>query len=114
MFDLLSPCKSCPFRKDTGHRFGLCRERIEEIADAPAFQCHATVDYSENEFGDEFHRQGDNPQQCAGLMSILISEDRPNTIMQVASRLNSLDFDKVDPRRLAYGSIEEAIETHSR
>lgn len=47
-------------------------------------------------------------------MSILISEGRPNTIMQVASRLNSLDFDKVDPRRLAYGSIDEAIEAHSR
>lgn len=114
MFDLLSPCKSCPFRIGNGEKFGLTRERIEEIAEATAFQCHATVDYSEDEFGDEFHGQGDNPQQCAGLMSILISEGRPNTIMQVASRLNSLEFDSVDPRRIAYGSIEEAIEAHSR
>lgn len=110
MFDLKSPCANCPFRRGQGELFGLSRERIEEIIHAPAFQCHKTVDY--DEFDDAEKRQGDKPQQCAGLMALLHREGMPNQIMQVAERLGALDPDHLDPRDEAYSSFMEALDAH--
>jgi hypothetical protein len=109
MFDLRSPCVSCPFRKGQGELFELHPERLEEIFEAPAFQCHKTVDYS----GDE-PDSGSRPQQCAGLMSVLHREDQPNQIMQVGYRLGALDLDKLDPRGEAYDTIDAVREAHAR
>lgn len=107
LFKLTRPCANCPFRKGQGERFRFGRERIEEIVEATAFQCHKTVDYS----GDWEGESGDHPQQCAGLMSLLHRERRPNAIMQVGERLKGFD-----PSRLVhddvYGSIDEAIAAH--
>lgn len=66
MFKLHRPCANCPFRRGQGRLFGFPRLRLLQIASAPAFQCHKTVDYS----GDE-PDAGEHPQQCAGLMAIL-------------------------------------------
>jgi hypothetical protein len=69
MFDRKRPCKNCPFRKGQGELFELPRLRLREIKNAPAFQCHKTVDY--DEFDDPRKRQGDRPQRCAGLVAVL-------------------------------------------
>ncbi len=75
MFKLTRPCANCPFRKSQGHLFGLHPERLQEILEAPAFQCHKTVDYdTESGVGVA----GDKPQQCAGLMGLLHKAGRPN------------------------------------
>lgn len=102
MFDLTRPCVDCPFRKDRAALFDLPAERIREIAEAPAFQCHKTVDYS----GDA-PRAGDRAQQCAGLMAILRREGRPNQIMQVGERLGAFDPEALDPRREAFDTLAE-------
>lgn len=108
MFKLTRPCANCPFRKDQGHLFGLGRERLTEIFNAVAFQCHKTVDYKTE---DGEGSPGDKPQQCAGLMSILHRAGRPNQIMQVGERLGYFDPGKLDHSE-CYGSIEEAMEAH--
>lgn len=77
---------------------------------ATAFQCHKTVDYSD----DERPAPGDRPQQCAGLMAVLHREKRPNDIMRVAERFNALDRSALDPRGEAYGSLAEVYEAHCR
>lgn len=107
MFDLNRPCMNCPFRRRQGHMFQLNAERLSEIVAAPAFQCHKTVDYS-----DENPTSGDRPQQCAGLMSVMHKENRLNQIMQVAERLGALDCAKLDPREEAYSSLAEVYEAH--
>ena len=110
MFKLKRPCKTCPFRRDTGHCFAFSRKRLEGIAAQDAFQCHNTVDYDAMEEGRD--HAGDNPQQCAGLMALLHREGRPNTIMQVASRLGYLDLGALEPAQV-YRSLEEAVESHA-
>lgn len=105
MFNLKQPCNDCPFRKGNSVAF-LTRERLESIFDAPAFQCHKTVDYSGE---DREGRAGDKPQQCAGLMAVLHRSGKPNQIMQVAERLGHLDPTTLDPKNEAYASLEDVL-----
>lgn len=106
MFRLTTPCVNCPFKVGQGSLYQLGRERLDEIFNAPAFQCHKTVDYSDDE-----PAPGDKPQQCAGLMGLLLNADRPNQIMQVAMRLGYLDINQVD-RRSCYQSLTDARRAH--
>ena len=106
MFDRRRPCSNCPFRVGMGSLFRLTPDRLIEIREAPAFQCHKTVDY-----GADRARQGDRPQQCAGLMAVLLSEGAPNTIMQVGMRLGALDPARLDGA-LAYARWEDALAAH--
>lgn len=107
MFALKRPCNNCPFRKGAGRTFRLGRERVEGIFAAPAFQCHKTLDYS-----DEQPAAGEAPQQCAGLMAVLARAEKPNQIMQVASRLGRLEIAELDPDGAAYATMEEAMAEH--
>lgn len=111
MFDLTRPCVNCPFRKGQGSLFSLSPERLDDIHDGPAFQCHKTVDYAE--WDDPEKRSGDRPQQCAGLMTVLHRSGEPNQIMQVASRMGYLDLDALDPAGEAYESWGDATAAHS-
>lgn len=111
MFKLTSPCATCPFRRGMGPTMALAPGRIAEIAAAPAFQCHKTVDY--DRFDDPAARQGESPQQCAGLMSLLHRAGTPRQIMQVGQRLGHFD-----PGRLRHGavyaSLAAAVRAHKR
>ena len=109
MFSLKKPCMNCPFRRGVGETFNLRRGRLEEIIDAPAFQCHKTVNY--HSFEDPIQRQGYKPQQCAGLMSLLWAAQRPNSIMRVAIHTGHLDPASLDSIE-AYHSVSEAFEAH--
>lgn len=110
MFDLKRPCVNCPFRRGQGSRFALHPDRLTDILNGVAFQCHKTVDYAEWE--DPEKRSGDRPQQCAGLMAVLHRSDRHNQIMQLADRLTDFDPATVDPKGEAYASVEEAWAAH--
>lgn len=109
MFKLKRPCANCPFLKSQGKNFNLGADRVREIVHAPAFQCHKTVDYDAEE-GSSL--QGDKPQQCAGLMSVLHKSGQPNQIMRVAERISDFDATRLD-HDLTYDSIEQAIEDHA-
>jgi hypothetical protein len=110
MFDLKRPCSNCPFRKGQGELFAMRLDRLEEIKNGDAFQCHKTIDYER--FDDPRARQGDRPQQCAGLMAVLAREDATSTIMQVAERLGHLDLDALDPEQEAYDSWAAVLAAH--
>lgn len=94
MFDRKRPCANCPFTRANAATFGLPDARILEIVQGPAFQCHKTVNYEE--YDDPNLRQGDHPQQCAGLMALLHAEDSPNQIMQVGERMGAFDPNALD------------------
>lgn len=111
MFDLKRPCKTCPFRVDRGDTFGFSAKKLAEIIAAPAFQCHSTVDYEH--YGHPRKQQGDKPQQCAGLMSLLHRADKPNQIMQVAERLGHFDPNRLDHSEV-YPSIRACAKAHSK
>lgn len=111
MFALKQPCSNCPFRRGVGETFRLAPDRLEEIRRGAAFQCHRTIDYSE--WDDPHKRQGDKPQQCAGLMAVLARENQMSTIMQVAYRWGVLDPTTLDPKREAYESWQEVLQAHS-
>lgn len=110
MFDLKRPCNNCPFRKGQGEHFQLSRPRLREIRRGDAFQCHKTVDYEH--FDNPEKRAGDRPQQCAGLMAVLLRENRMNSIMQVAERIGGVDFSGVDPDNEAYESWADVLAAH--
>jgi hypothetical protein len=65
------------------------------------------------EYTDEGSNPGEKPQQCVGLMGILHKMGKPNTIMQVATRLRALDMDKLDISE-TYDAVEEAIRFHEK
>ena len=103
-FDLSKPCGNCPFRSDKF--FPLHEDRVKQIVyNASDFQCHKTVDYS-----DEKPSQGDKPQHCAGLSIMLEKMDRPNQTMRIAERFGAYDRDKLDMDSPVYGDIEEYLE----
>jgi len=107
MFSLTKPCNNCPFRKSSGGLFGLHNERLEEIFEAPSFQCHKSVDYS----GDD-PAHGDRPIQCAGLIALQHKEGKPNQITQVANRLigyNPVIIDGSD----VFDSYDECLSYHN-
>jgi hypothetical protein len=95
--------------KGHGWKFNLSEQRITEIANASAFQCHKTAVYDDDEGKG---RPGDKPQQCVGLMGMLIKAGRPNQIMSLAILtkhlvINDLDLDK------CYDSLEQAVRAHA-
>lgn len=106
MFKQKKPCVNCPFRKDQGALFGLHPERIDEIVNAPAFQCHKTV----TGLGAPDKVQ---KQQCAGLMALLHKEKKPNQIMQVAERLTEWRAANLDGSNV-FDSIEQAKAEHAK
>lgn len=112
VFKLKRPCANCPFKRGQGKLFGLPRLRLREIVRGPAFQCHKTVDY--DQFDDPRGRQGEHPQQCAGLMALLTREGKPNMIMRLGAAMGHLDPAALDPDGETYATLEEAVEEHCR
>lgn len=47
MFDLKKPCKSCPFLKVNGERFGLSKARLQEDVVLCSDECARTFDERE-------------------------------------------------------------------
>lgn len=110
MFDLKRPCVNCPFRVSVAGTFLLGADRVTEIVRATAFQCHKTVAY--DQWDDPVKRQGEKPQQCAGLMALLHRAAEPNAIMQVGERTGYFD-----PAGLVlddtFASIADAVAAHT-
>jgi hypothetical protein len=99
MFDLKRPCENCPFKRGHGENFLLGRERVRQIVEATAFQCHKTLVFDYDEDGLETRSQGEHPQQCASLMALLQREGQPNQIMQVAQRLIGFNAGQIECKR---------------
>lgn len=94
-FDLVRPCKDCPFRTDVTPY--LTARRVREITGAlirrdQTFACHKTIKSDED--GDTY-ATGES-QHCAGATIMLERLGRPNQMMRIAERLRVYDRSKLD------------------
>ena len=85
----VSPCKNCPFKKDTLKGW-LGSERMTEIINYHSFVCHK-----------------DNSKQCAGHM--ILNGDK-NAYVRLAHRMK-LDL-KLINQDLVFDTAEECIKHH--
>lgn len=78
-FDLVRPCKYCPFRNDETRITLQCRERAEEIAETAyrqGFPCHETAEYLEDDTGyeEEGYYATEESQMCGGFIAMKLKE----------------------------------------
>lgn len=111
-FDLHSPCKSCPFRRDV--RGFIHPERAEEIIEAilyrdQTFTCHKTVDYDRMPDDAEDYLPGDKDQHCAGATIFLEKQERPNQMMRIAERLGFYDRSKLKMDAPVFDDEDEMV-----
>ena len=85
-----SPCKNCPFKKDTLKSW-LGRKRMTEILDSPSFTCHKNID-----------------KQCAGHMLI---KGQENAFVVAATALN-IDLN-LSGKELVFDSKQDCINHHA-
>lgn len=86
-----SPCKDCPFRKDSMKGW-LGKDRMESILNSGAFTCHKK-----------------RHLQCAGFMLVKGGE---SDFIQLAERLNMPL--ELSGEELVFDSKEECIEHHAK
>lgn len=113
-FDLIRPCKLCPFRRDC-LRGWLGEARAGEIAgslgwDGGTFQCHETTDWDE-EMGEP--SRDENTQHCAGALIVMERTETPSQMVRIAERLGLYDRRRLDMEAPVFGSFEEFVEHHS-
>lgn len=94
-YDLVRPCKDCPFRTDI--KAFLTPARAREICDSMiqrqmTFSCHKLNEFRDN--GEVV--EGDKAQHCAGALIFLERLNRPNQMMRIAQRLGMYDSTKLD------------------
>lgn len=77
--------------------------RLDEIWNAPAFECHKTTGVA----GEK-----KDPQQCAGLIAAQHASNNLNQITQLATRITSYDPADIDTSD-TFDSFEAVSEAHS-
>jgi hypothetical protein len=100
-FDMVRPCKGCPFRTD---RAGyLHPARAKEIAKAlvsegRTFACHKTTVPGTDDDGEEDLVTTANSQHCAGALLMLehMGVAFHNQMVRIAERLQLYDHRKMD------------------
>lgn len=110
--DLRAPCAECPFRSDI--RPYLHPDRARGITDAilrdgVTFTCHKHLN-GESDEDKERYTPAPDDQHCAGAMILLQKMDRPNQIMQVASRLGLWSPDRLKMDAPVFASDDEMVE----
>ena len=103
MFAYRKPCNDCPFRRSQAGHYRLSYERLVEIWQAPAFECHKTTGVA----GEK-----KEPQQCAGLIAAQHASNNLNQITQIATRLTSYDPAVIDTSD-TFESFKALCEAHS-
>lgn len=102
-FDLRTPCKDCPFRKDVLPY--LSPERAEDIGDAilsgQTFTCH--------KYTHSLGYEGEKEKHCAGATIILEKEEQPNQMMRIAERIGLYDRTKLNMDAPIYDTVEDFI-----
>jgi len=114
-FDMKTPCDNCPFLKEGGIRVSKSRTR-SILNDSTSFPCHKTVNYDagEDEDGESVIDNTAHTKVCAGYMIMLFKADKPNQILQIASRIGPLNLDRLMKNNPAvdrvFDSFDDMIE----
>lgn len=111
-YDLIRPCKHCPFRTDCLEGW-LGEERAEEIAASlkrAEFPCHETTVSSE----DGWERISvKTSQHCAGALIVLEKMEQPSQMMRIAERLRIYNRHRLDMTAPVFEDLDQFIEHHS-
>lgn len=126
MFNLVSPCKDCPFRNDKPNQkgwLGAARmaEIIQDLENGLVFPCHKTTtddQIIEDEDGNEVHSNNLNPNNefCAGA---LIYMELTNTANQSRAVVTGEWLGLYDRSKLrvegapVFGNKEDLINWHA-
>lgn len=116
MFNLVRPCKKCPFRTDIEPY--LRPGRIREIANSMVvydgwFPCHETTE-SDDESDDGSNYTTSKSQHCAGAAIILMKMDAPNQMMRISMRIGMFDPEKLDMDAPVFDTFDEAERAQRR
>ena len=111
-FDLIRPCKDCPFRTDIAAF--LTPERAQEIGDAitkrqQTFTCHKTNRTEADDDGCDTTIETRDSQHCAGALVLLESIGQPNQLMRIAERLGGYDRAKLDMTSPVFKTIKAFV-----
>ena len=109
-FDLVRPCKDCPFRTDI--KGYLTPGRVREIADSlllqqATFTCHKTNEFEDDDDGVTVTVQTADSQHCAGALIFLERMQRPNQMMRWMERIGAYDRTKLDMKWPVYRTTAE-------
>lgn len=114
-FDLIRPCKMCPFRTDCLEGW-LGAPRAQEIVtgitvEDKHFACHETTNL-DDETGEAIPHRGD--QHCAGALIFAINADLNfNQLTRVAERTQQFDHRKLDMKAPVFTSPEDFVRHHA-
>ena len=104
------PCELCPFKKDCPPGW-LGRSRAEELAESArkrVFTCHLTDRPTRNV------EKKKKIKHCAGAALTLLNEDIMNNHMRAAIYYLRYDFSQIKGRNLAFDTLEEFVNHHSK
>ncbi len=103
-FDLVRPCKYCPFRNDETRITFQCRERAEEIAETAyrqGFPCHETAELEDEDSvrGAGYHATAES-QMCGGFIAMKLREqDAPPSFQDNEEGLDEEElFDELESK----------------
>lgn len=109
-FDLIKPCKNCPFRNDIPSY--LTSSRAEEISYAiterqETFSCHKTTKHNGNY---KLVSDTKDHQHCAGALILLEKLNMPNQMMRWMERIGKYDRRKLKMDSPVFDTVEEFID----
>lgn len=110
-FSLTKPCSQCPFRSDI-EPF-LTKDRAAEICrslERKSFNCHKTIDYSDEDIESDRREMGPDEIHCAGALILMEKADRRGDMQQIAQRLGLYDPSKLDMSAPVFETFEKMIE----
>jgi hypothetical protein len=119
-WDLVRPCKHCPFSTEETRIKFACRERaeeIEEIAYRQGFCCHKTGESVEHGDGESAIEPVDGESQhCAGALLMFLSEyEGGNVPFENLSDQERRDIEeRLDWHSSFFESSEEFFEANER
>jgi len=99
MFNLKTPCKDCPFVKDSLTNETLHENRLKDIVhdleNNGHFFCHKTIDYTKGEHGEKFKPKQGN-ELCAGSLLYMKREGIDTQYLKVMRAMDQYDDSKLE------------------
>lgn len=117
-FDLLRPCRDCPFRVDRpGYLHAARAQQIIDgllADDMEWFGCHKTTEHRDDDEGYGERICVEATQQCAGSLILLWRLRQLNVVTRIAVALGMIDLDAIPLDAPVAHSREEFIEHHAK
>ncbi len=116
-FNLKSPCKNCPFRKDVEPYISeaRCKDIVFALTkDNKTFACHKTVDYNDIDEESREVKKNINESHCAGALIVMERNNiaQNNNMIRIAERLKIYDYKILNLKAPVYKNFKIMIKAH--